>query len=58
MGDVGAVESIISAIVGVFTYGLNLSRANNYSYDYIPSQLTGLGFVVGFGILLALVPIK
>lgn len=56
---VGAVGSVISAIVGVVKYGLNWSGANSYPYDYkwydyILSQLTGLGFAVGFGIALAL----
>lgn len=57
---IGAVGSVISAIVGVVLYGMNWSGANSYPYDYkwydyILSQLTGLGFVIGFGIALALV---
>ena len=57
---IGAVGSVISAIVGVVLYGMNWSGANSYPYDYkwydyVLSQLTGLGFVIGFGIALALV---
>lgn len=57
---IGAVGSVISAIVGVVLYGMNWSGANSYPYDYkwydyILSQLTGFGFAIGFGIALALV---
>lgn len=50
----GAVGSSVSAIVGVVLYGLKWSGANSYPYDfkwydYILSQLTGIGFAIGFG---------
>ena len=55
----GAVGSSISAVIGVVLYGLDWSGANKYPYnykwyDYFLSQLTGLGFAVGWGIALAL----
>ena len=57
---IGAVGSVISAIVGVVLYGMKWSGANSYPYDYkwydyILSQLTGFGFAIGFGIALAVV---
>ena len=57
---IGTVGSVVSGIVGAVMYGQYWSGANSYPYDYkwydyILSQLTGLGFAIGFGIALALV---
>lgn len=56
----GSVGSVIAAIIGVVVYGLKWSNANNYpydftGYDYILSQITGIGFAIAFGIAIAII---
>lgn len=57
---IGTVITGIVAIAGVVVYGLKWSGANRSPYkyrwyDYILSQLTGIGFVVGTVVAVALI---
>ena len=57
---IGPVGSIISAVAGVILFNAKwasvVRRKNNQYrwYDFMLAQLTGIGFAIGFGILLAM----